>query len=146
MANKEISDLPAVSALDDEALFVIRQDGAALKMTVAQLKDFFSIGEGGTDLTGAVRYDITQVLDEEDLARARENLGIGSDAAVLYVVQSLTAAQQSQARANIGAADASNVYTKSEADAAISTAISAAMGDVATALSEMDTVIGGDGA
>lgn len=68
-------------------------------------------GGGTVVVTGAVRYDITQVLTEDQKARARANIGAGTGSesggsiagAVRYdTAQSLTDPQKAQARANIG--------------------------------------------
>lgn len=40
MENKRISELPAAETVRDEALFVAEQDGAAVKMTAAQLMEY----------------------------------------------------------------------------------------------------------
>lgn len=68
-------------------------------------------GGGTVVVTGAVRYDITQVLTEDQKARARDNIGAGTGSesggsiagAVRFdIEQGLEDAQKAQARANIG--------------------------------------------
>lgn len=43
MADREISTLPAAEALQDEDLFVVRQNGEARKSTAAQLKTLIEL-------------------------------------------------------------------------------------------------------
>ena len=90
---------------------------------------------------GAVAFDTTQLLSENQKETARQNIGAaavgeagggGSADAVLYIVQSLTNAQKAQARENIGAASAEEI-------GGIETALDAII-DI------QNSLIGGDGA
>lgn len=128
---KNIS-LPAATA---EALG-LNAEGATVDDAVLKLLE-----RGGTStgtVEGAVRYDIPQVLTDEQKARVRDNLGLTETApdggAVLYdTVQLLPTTQQDRARSNIGAVSAKDVDD----------AITKALGGYVTALADLDAVIGG---
>lgn len=105
----------------------------------AALLKLLERGGGSGTTEGAVRYDILQVLTDEQKAQARENLGLTEPApdggAVLYdTVQLLPATQQARARSNIGAVSAEDVRG----------AINETLGDYATAMGTLDKLIGGE--
>ena len=89
---------------------------------------------------GAVLYT-EQALTDEQKAQARANIGAAAEnnstdgGAVLYdTVQDLAVTQQARARSNIGAVSADDVTN----------AINTALGDYATAMTELDGIIGGE--
>lgn len=125
--------LPAATA---EALG-LPTEGSTVDDAVLKLLERGGGGSGSTE--GAVRYDIPQVLTDEQKAQARDNLGLDEPApdggAVLYdTVQALATTQQARARSNIGAVSAQDVQD----------AINEALGDYATAMAALDEVIGGE--
>ena len=79
-----------------------------------------------SDITNAYKSKFTGAEIDEAVERVKN--GSGSGAAVLYTAQTLTAAQQEQARGNIGAVSLET--------------FNAALGEVEAALAEMDEVIG----
>lgn len=115
----------------------LNTEGATVDDALLKLLERGGGGSGTTE--GAVRYDIPQVLTDEQKAQARDNLGLDEPApdggAVLYdTVQLLPTTQQARARSNIGAVSAQDVQD----------AINEALGDYATAMAALDEVIGGE--
>lgn len=101
-----MSNQDLVITTDGLSHFKVKQD--------LENENKFKKKNDATDLKGAVRYDAAQVLNEQEKAQARANIGAAApgeggggsaEGAVLYTEQALTAEQQSQARANIGTTD-----------------------------------------
>ena len=79
-----------------------------------------------SDITNAYKSKFTGAEIDEAVEQIKN--GSGNGAAVLYTAQTLTAAQQEQARGNIGAVSLETFNT--------------VLGEVDAALAEMDEVIG----
>lgn len=89
----------------------------------------------------AVLYGSEQVLTAEQQARARSNIGAANATEIYTKAETSAAINNAVAAIEAGDIDA---YTKSETDAAIEAAVSEALGSAAAALAAMDDVIGGD--
>lgn len=76
MADRQISALPQVGSIAEDAMFVLEQDGTAYHATASQMKAMMPAGGGGSGSPeGAVRYDAAQSLSAAEMARARANIG-----------------------------------------------------------------------
>lgn len=83
MDTKRISDLATAESLLENDLFVIEQGGSAKSITGKKLKEAFVATEDNpgdtTDLTGAVLYNESQALSDEEKTLARSNIGAASE-------------------------------------------------------------------
>lgn len=98
-----VSDTPPPSPIDNMLWFESDTGTLLLRYSDLDSKQWISVFGGFTDM---VRYSVAQGLTAPQQAQARANIGAAAPvAAVIYdAAQTLTTPQQTQARANIAAA------------------------------------------